>query len=102
MEIKRLQGVNSRTQDGKGKTVLVQESVPKLQEREASLLGLISAVEVLLRDEQTDLTRPLRTLGKTPERRSRNHHSSMATGRAQGSFLTPSLAAKSSGWEEMQ
>lgn len=40
---------------------------------EASLLGLISAVEVLLRDEQTDLTRHLRTL---------------ATGRAQGSFPT--------------
>lgn len=57
VETKRLQGVNSRTADRKGKTVQVQESVPKLQ-GEASLLGLISAVEVLLRDEQTDLTRP--------------------------------------------
>lgn len=72
VETKRLQGVNSRTADRKGKTVQVQESVPKLQ-GEASLLGLISAVEVLLRDEQTDRTRHLRTL---------------ATGRAQGSFPT--------------
>ena len=52
--------------------------VPKLQEREALLLGLIPAVGVLLRDEQTDHTRHLRTLEKTLERmRSRNHNSSI-------------------------
>lgn len=31
VEIKRLQGVNSRTQNRKDKTVQVQKSVPKLQ-----------------------------------------------------------------------
>lgn len=35
----------------------------------------------------------------TLEGRSRNHHSSMATQGTEGSFLTASLVAKSSGWQ---
>lgn len=42
VEIKRLQGVTSRTPDGKGKTVQVQESVPKLQGRSLSVRSYLS------------------------------------------------------------
>lgn len=57
VETKRLQELTPEQQTEKVRQSRFRNRYPSYR-GEASLLGLISAVEVLLRDEQTDLTRP--------------------------------------------
>lgn len=62
---------------------------------------LISAVDVLLKDEQSDHTRHLRTQEQTLERKKQKSQQEHGYRECHLTFMAASLEAKPNGWEEM-